>query len=393
MTASGARAEELLAGSNEWHFQREFTFSCAKLSTSTGSEEELADNVVAIGRTLVLIQIKERNPAFVVDEKSERKWFNNKVEGKALKQIRRSLRLLEEARAVQLTNRRGHRRTLDLADGYEVHLLVVHVPQQDIPIDCFFKKYHISKTCGFVHFFPAQEYEQMLLTLQTPAEVSAYLKFRQEVIRRWPEETYRIREEALLGQFVAGDFGAYPTKRYGPLLHSLNEDESSWSISHILADFEESLVDKEDDDYSYYKILEALALLDRAELREFKVRWMRIVEDVKKQKAAQPYRMGSVRTGCAFVFLPVVEREIPRRTNLLQAYTLANKHQLRMPKAMGISCNRVPNGTFDFQWCWLDEPWCPDPELDALLASGELFRNTWVAPLENYDFDEESRAP
>ena len=76
-------------------FIEEFVFARNQFTPPASSELELADAVVMIGDVLLLYQIKERKVDRRIDSASERKWFSDKVLGKATKQIRDTLRYLQ----------------------------------------------------------------------------------------------------------------------------------------------------------------------------------------------------------------------------------------------------------------------------------------------------------
>jgi hypothetical protein len=97
-----------LAALNEWHFFREFVYSRATFRPLPGHEVELADNLVCLGDILIAYQLKERERVSGSDAGMERRWFKNKVLGKATRQIRDTVKYLRDHEAVELENARGH---------------------------------------------------------------------------------------------------------------------------------------------------------------------------------------------------------------------------------------------------------------------------------------------
>src|ERR1039457_4876085 len=83
-----------IAALNEFYFFREFTFSQTKFRPTPKNELELADNVVWLGDTLLIYQIKEREVVGTTLENEER-WFEKKVLGLATSQIRDTLSYLQ----------------------------------------------------------------------------------------------------------------------------------------------------------------------------------------------------------------------------------------------------------------------------------------------------------
>ena len=73
-------------------FLEEFVFSRNKVSPALSTELELADAVVLLGDVLLIYQIKERAANEAGDVDAERRWFKDKVLGRATKQVRDTLR-------------------------------------------------------------------------------------------------------------------------------------------------------------------------------------------------------------------------------------------------------------------------------------------------------------
>lgn len=88
-------------------FLKEFVFSRNQFSPPARSEMELADAVVMMGDVLLIYQIKQRTEYDSGDEDAERRWFRSKVLRKATKQVRDTLRYLEEFDEILVSNERG----------------------------------------------------------------------------------------------------------------------------------------------------------------------------------------------------------------------------------------------------------------------------------------------
>jgi len=115
---------ETLADLNEWHFFKEFVYSKNTFRPTPQQEVELADNVLWLGDLLLAFQLKEREPTASTTEAAERKWFQKKVLGQATRQIRDTVRYLQEHHSITLTNHRGHERQLDFELIASFHKLV-----------------------------------------------------------------------------------------------------------------------------------------------------------------------------------------------------------------------------------------------------------------------------
>ena len=149
--------EEYIARLNSLAFWKEFTFAQNKFVPDSGSELELADNLVWLGKYAFVLQLKERNGAGA-DPKGERDWFRNKVLGKATRQIRDSLRFLDEHKKIRITNERGHSFNIKGAELSRITKIVVFLGGRALPEDCRQTRYHVSDTAGFIHILAAHDY-------------------------------------------------------------------------------------------------------------------------------------------------------------------------------------------------------------------------------------------
>lgn len=65
---------------------------------------ELADNIVCLGDIMIAYQLKERDHVAETDAATERRWFENKVLGKATRQIRDTEKYLRAHESIELEN-------------------------------------------------------------------------------------------------------------------------------------------------------------------------------------------------------------------------------------------------------------------------------------------------
>jgi hypothetical protein len=94
---------------NSIAFFKEFTFVKNTFQPlAGGSELELADNIVWMGDDLTVLQLKERSAQGTSDPDKESRWFEDKVLGKATKQMRDTMIYLGANSAIKLTNAHGH---------------------------------------------------------------------------------------------------------------------------------------------------------------------------------------------------------------------------------------------------------------------------------------------
>jgi hypothetical protein len=207
--------EGLLSGINENVFLREFSFSRGQFSPSPDSELEFADNVVWHDGLLLLFQAKERT-----GQGDHNRWFKRKVLGHATKQIRDTVRYLEQYREVVLTNNRGHEFSLSRDQVVSRHCLVVY----DAPTPTrlmLATRHHASRTVGLIHVLSLHDYRHMCRVLATPREVNEYLAFRTALLQRAASEF--PSEKALVGQFLSGHMDASPREDFAQMVDRLQE--------------------------------------------------------------------------------------------------------------------------------------------------------------------------
>jgi hypothetical protein len=102
-------------------------------------------------------QAKDRETSGEADPAREAKWFERKVLGKATKQVRDTLRYLEDHQPVPVFNHRGHRRDLVLSGLGRVHNLVCYDAHPSLPEASYNARYHLSSTAGVIHLLPAAD--------------------------------------------------------------------------------------------------------------------------------------------------------------------------------------------------------------------------------------------
>jgi hypothetical protein len=136
----------------------------------------------------------------------------------------------------------------------------------------------------------------------------------------------------------------------------------------------------------YYHVIRELALLKRNELREFKARYRKALELARADKFALPFRMVAPRTGCGFVIIPIRRDIIEHRSNSLQSLTLAHKYDQKLGRCVGVVIAADSGPWFLSDWCYIDTPWQPDPEMAALLEESNPFRSVSEKAVPIYVF-------
>lgn len=362
-----------LAALNEWHFFREFVYSQTTFRPSPGNEVELADNVVCLGDILIAYQLKEREQVADADAATERRWFENKVLGKATHQIRDTDKYLRDHESIELQNGRGHRSRITFASIRQFHKLVVYLPKDHLPAACRSIKHHLSTTVGVIHVIAGHDYLGIVRTLLTPAEVADYLAFREKLISLWPDDILSVSEPSLVGQYLSGDFESKPSAEYANYLKRLKHYVDKWDMSGIIGKFPDR-VTTDNGPTDYYPIVRELSLLKRDELRQFKQRFQLSLDKARANEFALPYRIAVPRTNCGFVFIPITKDLLPRRRVGLVNLTLAHKYDQRLSKCVGVSIADDIKPWFTAEWCYTESPWEKDPEMDQWLKESSPFR-------------------
>jgi hypothetical protein len=377
--------EQQFASLNEYFFFREFTFSETTFRPQPLHEVELADSLLWIRNAAVAFQLKERVAVEETNPKGERRWFERKVLRKGTSQIRDTMAYLQANPNINLKNHRGHEVSLKADQLRTLHKLVVYLPNQALPSDCLHKKHHLSCTAGLIHLVSAYDYQEIVRTLLTPAELIDYLEYRATLISKWPEDTEREPESVLMGHYLRGNFDERPNRSHYELLKALRHQVDAWDMSGVIKVFADRIT-TQGDATQYYPIISAIAELKRNELAEFKKRFTLSIEKARANEFVQPYRMAIPRIGCGFVFIPMTQEFIPQRRTGLQNLTMAQKYDQKLPRCLGVSFAPDTCGWYSVEWCYLEYPWEPDAELDQLLVESKPFRDVRHTELSRYTF-------
>jgi hypothetical protein len=375
--------EDELNELNKQYFFREFTFSRTEFTPPGGSELELADALILLGSDLVAFQLKARE-AKSEDAERETRWFKDRVVKEGTKQIRDTLRYLEEHQPLEIANHRGHKQSLSLATIRTIQKVVSYDAARALPAAQRNQRYYRSSTAGLIHLIPAADYLGIVRTLLTPAELIEYLAYREELIEKWADKVSDLSEQALVGHYLVGDIGAEPTEAHRDAVRRIKHEIGSWDISGILKLFADRIVSK-DAETQYYPIITELAKLKRNELAEFKTRYLLTREKAKQDDIAQPFRMMSYRTGCAFVFIPIPASKSDVRQRALVNFTIGAKYDLKAFRCIGVAITPEEGQWWATDWCFLEEPWRQDDVLDEFLKHSP-FRAVNEVELRRYKF-------
>ena len=285
-------------------FLKEFAFARNRFSPPLSSEVELADAVVMLGDVLLVYQIKERSAEEPGDADGERRWFQSKVLGRAVKQVKDTLQYLSAFEEISVPNERGHRFNLAARNFKKIIKIVVYLPSANLPADCGDITHHLSRTAGLVHILDVRDYYHLSQVLKVPEEIVRYFDYRERVLTRIAKASDPLSEPAIAGHFIGGDPGVLPTNASASYLSRLVDDEEDWNLTPLLSGmYDHIIADGPSDDH--YQILVEFAKLPRSMWREVKKRLRLCIEKVQKNEFALPYRLVFPETDCGFVFVPV----------------------------------------------------------------------------------------
>ena len=195
--------EQYVAELNGMAFWSEFSFSNNKFSPQAGQELELADSIVWLGRFLIALQLKERT-AESDDPEVERRWFDDKVIKKGTKQIRDTLRYLDENEKIGVTNQRSDCFEITKSQIDEILKIVVFLGGKSLPEECWQTRHHISRTAGFIHVVAAHDYFGILEKLRVPEDIRRYFEYRQRILLAGIAAQHAVTEADIVGGFISG---------------------------------------------------------------------------------------------------------------------------------------------------------------------------------------------
>ena len=137
--------------------------------------------------------------------------------------------------------------------------------------------------------------------------------------------------------------------------------------------------------HPHYATLTEFAKLDRFALEKFRERMQSTIENCSKPNPQAPFRMID-RCGTCFLFFAVPPQMYPVRLLLLENLTTAAKYDVRAERCVGTSV-AIRGTKADVDWCYIESPWEPEPELELLLQTKYPFRPLHVEAKGGYQFD------
>jgi hypothetical protein len=380
-------SEANIAAINSSYFFKEFTFSSNKFKKDEKGEElELADNVIWLDDFLMITQIKERNSSI---NSNIENWFKNKVLRRAVKQIKDTVKYFEIYDDISIPNEKGHVLNISEAKKIVPIKLIIYSTDGSLPESLRFLKFYESNDVGLIHLFHLEDYLWICKYLVTPAEIREYLSFRRLLFENQKRYLNELPEQYVLGHYLETLDVSIINPRFIENLKRLIHDEGEFDISFIIENFKKK-IRFDENKLDYYAIIKELAKLNRADLREFKKRYLLAIEKSKEQKFTKPFRITSLNIRCGFVFIPLEFVRKDKWLNALINYTEAHKYDQKLNKCIGMIVYQHPEEKyFDVNWCYIVSEWEYNAEFEKLLKENYPFREVNIGKTFRYYMNED----
>jgi hypothetical protein len=380
--------EDFTAQLNSATFWKEFSYSETWFYPRPKDKVELADGIVLIGSLAYVYQLKERTDA-TDDPEIERRWFNNKVLGKATKQIRDSLQYLAETEIIRLKNAQGHVVDVKGPELAEIHKVVIFAATEALPADCRETHYYVSNTAGFIHVLAANDYLGILNTLRVPNDIGLYFNYRQSVLPRLSDQGTKVEEPDIVAAFLTDSDLPQPGQQ--SRLRDFVQDLENFDLTHILSNLA-AHIQNPDNNNDYYRILLEFARSSRSVWREFKLRLVKSLDAVNAGKEAiKPYRFTWPQNDCSFMVAaidpawPTTGAEGERmRMGALSVFTEAAKYDAKATRGIGLLISKDGQQVM-LDWCLVDRAWEKNAKIESLVADG-LFRPATERTVDSFLF-------
>ncbi len=354
-------------------FLRAFSFPTTHLPRSPEDETELADRVVLMDNIAFIFLLKEREQKVATKPGDLEKWVANNVVKKGVKQVQNTRDLLGSYMGLSLVNHFGHRLSVTPAESDDlVSMVIYRVPPKSRAFRAArFKK---GRNGGFVHILRDLDYFEICQHFITPAELFDYFGFRRDVLINWDAAAAAVSEEALIGQYLLEDYSSGPDQKFERAARSRG-GPTACEFSFVMDSLASKIAGQHGEyaDTDSYEILTELALLGRYELKALKQQLRVGLEAVRANRFELPLRIASGRTACGFLVVPVTREFRDRAIDALESLSLASKHELDLPRQVGIGMWR--NSEFvDIEWILVEGSNPPNPALDERLVHSYPFR-------------------
>ncbi len=329
-----------------------------------------------------IFEIKERDATEKSDDSS---WFKNKILNKAVKQIKQTHEYLKKYPNIPIVNQKGHKKNISQANFNKAQSIIIYSPSDKFEDEQRFQKFYRSQKVGLIHLFHSEDYYWVCKYLITPAEVEEYLIFREELFEEHPQHLNLLPEQYVLAHFFETLDTSEIKPEYINNFKKITTDSSDFNISYLIENFNKNIrILKEQTEY--YPIIAEIAKLNRAELTEFKKRFVRTIEKCKEEEITIPFRMYIPRTDCGFVFASLNKLASKHWQTALKNFTFAQKYDQRAYRCVGLVMFETEikkEIVLDMYWCFLEQNWEYNADMEKLLTDNFPFREAKMKKLDN----------
>lgn len=359
-----SNSEHILSNINQNIFFKEFTFYITDFYPPDG-KKELADNIVWIDEIFFVFQVKERNPKYIKTAETENKWFSENVIKEAKNQIKNSIEYLQTYKDIPITNGKGHVFNAADADFRNIIKIIIYMPNSSLlSNNSKNMKFYESNQIGIIHILNIEDYEQICKYLVTPAELDEYFRFRERLYKKHRDAINTLSEHYILSHFLNTDDESKINQEYFNTFTEFEFNSEEFKMSLILDSFSDKIINK--DAFApneYYSVIKEIAKLKRFELKEFKIRFSKTIQDVKLNKFSMPYRITIYRTECGFVFIPLVSEFKYQWKNAIVNFTSSYKYKKKLNKCVGLIVFKT-GSYYDINWILICSPWVYNKQLE-----------------------------
>lgn len=378
-------SEKIITQINSNVFFKEFTFSKNDFKELDSNQYlEFADNVVWLDDLFFIYQLKEQDSESTTTDK---KWFENKVLKKAVKQIKSTLGYIANYPEIIIENEKGHRLNIVEAKSCtNTKRIVIYSPKDNFSEDLRSQKFYESSEIGLVHLFHSEDYYWICKYLITPTEVEQYLNFREDLFLYNKLNSNVLPEQYFLGHFLETPRTDHFDPSYITNLTSHKAEIDKFNISSIIENFAKN-IKLTNHQTEYYPIISEMAKLNRSELKEFKQRVSLCIEKSETEEFVYPYRIYVPRTDCAFIFIPLHSTKAQNWKNALYNLTMAHKYENKAQKCVGVVIFKDKSddlGYFEFYWQYVNATWEYDEAIEQFFKDNyPPFRKTSSKQIDN----------
>ena len=376
------KSENIIAQINKGVFFNEFTFSKTDFKALDSNQiYEFADNVVWLDELFFIIQIKEQAKS----SNDDMKWFENKILKIAVRQIKSTLKYIQDYPEIRIENEKGH--LLDISKAKEsedIKKIIIYSPNENFSEELRKNKFYDSSQVGLIHLFHSEDYYWICKYLITPAEINEYLDFREIFYLFNKEASKLLPEQYYLGHFLETTKADHFNSKYISNLTNKKQNVVDFDISRLIEDFSKNIRFL-NSQTECYPIIKEISKLNRSELIEFKNSLSLSVEKSDKDEIILPYTIYIPRTDCGFIFIPLHSEGLDVCKTALYNYTMAHKYVSKARKCIGvvILTYKEDKSKNEFFWQLVDFKWQFDEEMERLLVDNYPFRKTILKLIDN----------